>query len=311
MGSWLSNAFACCGDRRRRNATHTSRSATPRSPPLPPPPLYIPSISFSAAGLHAIYLMAVAHTFLEMNVKCDEYYCTSGGVFAALYCILDWRKDVDMQTMLNILPTGVLRNNATVMGTVKRWFKRHVGRNKTEYDGPRGIELARKNVLDVLTRLINRDPNTYQRVSGRIFITVTRWPFLKRTVESQFRSNHDLLGCIYASTDIPGVAGKRFLSGQVWRDSRYADGGILDIHPIKDKDTVCVSTMKFSVRPSSPAARLKGMDMCEIGRNYDYYGAQHVLYKVYYSQLWNEGIRDSEVFVKQRQLRQQQQARQQ
>lgn len=287
------------------------------------PLLYLSSLSFSACGLHVFYHTGVAHSLLDRHIIISEIICTSAGVFASLYYILDWRNLVPLTRLLQILPVGDLRLNSTFLDNAIGWISwatncligsdsskstTTTGSSPSEFiqsemRTAKGTHLARLKVLDFIYSIFQTDPNIYKKVNGKLFIVLTEWSTLSRHVFSQWDNNDDLFLCICATTDIPMIAGKPRMSGQKWRGKTWVDGGFRDLHPIRDHATVCVSTTPFTVMPRSEACLLKSNTACqmaEIGREVDPYGALHVLFPHYYEQLFKVGYYDSSLFVRNR-----------
>lgn len=297
--------------------------------PQPPILHHIETLSFSASGLHVFYHTGVARAMLDENIMVERIYATSGGTMSALYLLLDWRSIATLDRLLSVLPVDeACRKNETLRDFI---WKRLIHRDTTAM----GIELARLRVLRLLEEWVRQDPNTYKRVSGRLFIGVTRMPDGEKHVFSSWVDNEDLLGCIRASMDIPGVAGAPGLLGELWRDNRWIDGGFADLHPIECKNTITVSTLPIPT--TSFTFQSKGLckysssvenydDLLykqKIGNHNTYmkmpyelqdvaienhpdisclvdpYGARHVLNHAYYERLYYRGISDGLQYIDQ------------
>lgn len=260
------------------------------SPPLPPP-LHVPSLSFSGCGLHAFFHLGVAHCLLANNVQCQRVCATSAGIVAALYYLLDLRKYFCIEEILDRIPFCYSSSHSASphgCGGNGGWFG---GGYRMRRNGM-GVARRRmmKRVADVLREHV---PDAYKRVSGRLEIVLTRFPGCKLIRACNWHSNDDLIECLYAATAIPMVGSG--LGPVRWRCSTYYDGGMLCSHPIVDADTVCVSTSAFT-QPWTRAWRLKSDWYGEISHPVTF-GSLNIMERCFYAELWNIGCQRAGEYV--------------
>ena len=81
------------------------------------------SACFGGGGLHVYYMVAAAVALLQQRVYVDRIYCTSAGFFAAMYYIMDWRTDINLTQLIEMLPTGRKRKNPSWCSRIFSFFK--------------------------------------------------------------------------------------------------------------------------------------------------------------------------------------------
>lgn len=242
------------------------------------------SLSFSACGLHFFYQLGVAKALLDHGVEARRVYCSSAGAAVALYFLLDLRHEIDLENLLNALPSGS-RRRAAMFSALDRCCK-----------PPRGIELARINFMNILEEILQRHPDAYLHVSGRLYIYVTSWPWMTSRFICQWSSNADLMCCLRATTCIPGVDTK--FKAVTYRGECFVDGGFMSRHPVKDCHTVCVSTQLIT-QWWSKAYHVKDCPRPEIGRPLCD-GSLKVKKKPFYRKIYEYGLRDAVCYLERR-----------
>jgi len=316
-------------------------------------PIYLEDVCLSGAGLHVFFHEAVVFEFLKQDVEIGHIYCTSAGMVAGLSYFDKWNRYIDLEDMKQLLPSGKDKRNVPV-SSCRKWCpcsKRRPHRAEpivhrggradieaiSTYKGDgrgtdKGIDLARDRMLRLASLLIERNPNLYKEVSGRLHVYVSAWPrveyiavvlilmiaalllelaqvwiilvvaliafllvisfsFGVRCISS-WSSNHDLIGCLYATSEIPEAAGHTWLKGQTWRERRWIDGGLWCMHPVRNENTVVVSTVRFDTQKWEPAYRLKRHvrnGRGEISWPLKGKGSQYVLSPRHYEQVWRRG----------------------
>lgn len=269
--------------------------------------MHIRSVSFSACGLHAPYLTAAAVALLDNGVYCEFVYCCSGGVFAALYYLLNWRRfGLYREQALDMIPRGRKAREPSACTWLADCCKGICGKRPVESGV--GTDLARQTALELVADYLTQEgPDAYKKCNGRLHIQVTRITNCCGgqigEVHNQWTSNEDLMQCVRCTTDIPGRAGA-FAAGERWRGQRYVDGGVLVLHPIRDRATVCITTSAFALRPDQPAYIIKsrppdGPVIGEIGRDIEE-GSTKVIAIEFYRKLWDDGYADCEDYIDRR-----------
>ena len=274
----------------------------------------------SAAGVKSPFPIAAAKVLLDCRVYAKHVYATSSGCFAAAYYLCDWRSRVSIEDIVRIMPRGKLRPNVPWWRSVfccarnthrrrhlgsERDIRKRMAQDPATYKGDgkwtdRGIDLARDRSLLFFEQLVRSTPHFMDRIRGRLTIAVCRLARGRTEYIDRWDDVDDFMKCVYAASFIPTMAGG--WCGERWRGATYADGGLLTIHPIKDRHTVCITTLPFSDRPHSLAARLKGRQfkdgMGEISWNYGDRGSARVLRRHHYYQLWARGERRARQYVR-------------
>jgi hypothetical protein len=247
---------------------------------------------------------------LQFGVWADYVYACSGGAFAAMFYIYDWRRfNVTKQTMLDVIPSGRKAKEPGCCAWIGLCCRAMCARRRAApVESGVGTDLARMRALDMVTDCLTRDgKDAYKRANGRLHLTVTRTTRCCAgpisVVVNEWFSNQDLLDCIRCTTDIPGRAGA-INTGQVWRGNRWVDGGVEVIHPIRDVRTVCVTTSCFAIRPDQPAYHIKsrppdGPVIGEIGQDIPV-GSTTVFPIAFYDRLWDEGTEDAVGYIRRR-----------
>lgn len=236
------------------------------------------SISFGSCGLHFFYQIGVANSLLENNITAKRIYCSSGGCPTAIYFLLDLRNEISIEHLISCIPTGADRK----AGLFDAWNRY----NKA----PRGIELARKRYINIIKCVLDRHPDAYKRLCGRMFVYVTAWPWMHSRVISHWNSNEELMDCILATTCIPGVS-TRFRA-VTYKCNSFVDGGFVAAHPIQNCNTVVVSTQCIS-QWWSKAYRIRTTKQPDIGRNLNGRGSLKCKRPIFYRALYCAGEKDA------------------
>lgn len=243
------------------------------------------SVSFSACGLHFFYHYGVAKALLDNNIQSKRVYCSSGGAAIALYYLLDLREEITLETLLDALPWGSRRNSSMFQAM-----------QRTADESPCGIELARKRFLRLIRQVLKSHPDAWKIVSDRLYIYVTAWPWMHSRYISCWSSNKDLYCCLKATTCIPGVDTK--FEPVCYRGESFVDGGFMTTHPIRDCNTVIVSTQLIS-QWWSKAYQIRKCKRPEIGRHFCE-GSLEVKKHKFYRQLSDFGYQDATRFLNKR-----------
>ena len=256
------------------------------------------SVSFSSGGDHLIYEVGAATEMLRKGVKAKYVYGSSAGGITALFYWLDLREELTLKMMMDMLPSKK-RRSAGIFDALWRGSS----------ESCRGIELLRQRVMELIRNIFKKRPGLYKELKGHVFLALTSFPDLKEKCISDWKSDEDFLGALEATTWIPGVTAP-FLPPK-YRGGRYMDGGFANVHPIRDKDTVCVSTQPFTARPWSRAAKKK-TEKPEIFRHVDEedgissLGSMAMIKnKMYYKRLYRCGEHDAGIYIASRALQHQ------
>ena len=177
-------------------------------------------IVFAGSGGMYHYYLGIAKV-LQENFYLDNVICggTSGGCFPALLLLLGHNIDkVHYDINRKILDESA----NSWLGSLFRWNA-----------------IVRKHVLDFL------DPDTHEKVNGRLFISMTNIRPFQNEVVSEWESTEDLVDCMQCSSFIPIV-----FEPKMWhyhRETRYVDGGFTNnkvtVHP--DKPHIYITTNKW------------------------------------------------------------------
>lgn len=292
-------------------------------------PFKLKSLSFSGCGLHLPYLMSASQCLLQRGITAEKYYGVSGGVYVCAAHIMAEKITVDETMSMYPFDQPALRRNQGMCQWIGNWCRsicccRHPKALQqmsphtpgSDNEGSNvGIDLVRDRAIHRLCEMINRSPDTYKRMNGRLHVTVAEVScrlccsrHATREI-NQWENNEDLIRCIKATSEIPTRTGPYAL-GQRWRGKMYVDGGVQIMHPIEDFNTICVSTSPFSVRKEQPAYRIKAgeidaktnkpkFDIPEIGREITM-SASEILGREEYQKLWQLGWMDTEAWLKYR-----------
>ncbi|XP_025409301.1 patatin-like phospholipase domain-containing protein 5 isoform X2 [Sipha flava] len=174
------------------------------------------NVSFSGCGFLGIYHTGVASClktyapYLLENKLCGS----SAGAIAACCLICDVPLELMTSHMLDIVKEA---------------------RSKTL--GPFSPSM---NISEQLYARLNKDlpDDVHNRVSGKLFVSLTRVPGGKNVIKSEFSSKEEVLQTLLASAFIPVFSG--FIPPLIGK-YRYMDGGFTDNLPILDKNTITIS----------------------------------------------------------------------
>ncbi|XP_060854138.1 patatin-like phospholipase domain-containing protein 2 isoform X2 [Rhopalosiphum padi] len=174
------------------------------------------NISFSGCGFLGIYHIGVASClktyapYLLENKICGS----SAGAISACCLLCDIPLELMTSQMLDI-----------------------VKESRSKALGPFSPSM---NITEHLYNRLNKDlPNdAHKRVSGKLFVSLTRVPDGKNVIISQFSSKEEVIQVLLASAFIPVFSG--FVPPLVGK-YRYIDGGFTDNLPILDKNTITIS----------------------------------------------------------------------
>lgn len=238
----------------------------------------LPSLSFSGCGLHVYFQLGVANELLSSKVRTDTVLCTSAGMCSALYYLLDLRKCLPLQKLLDVLP---------VCSPLPQAGKPSLLVAKgccTNQFCPNLLQKSADNMIELVCRVLSKRPDSYKRLNNRLFVFLCRWPSLKTTVVSCWKSNEHVIETLKQTTTIPWVTrpGPYCCGNEKW-----VDGGFLNTHPIKDCHTVCVTNSRFSA--FSKARRCKKQWWGEISHPLCTDSACLVRDKKYYKDLYKLG----------------------
>ncbi|XP_027853041.1 uncharacterized protein LOC114131901 isoform X1 [Aphis gossypii] len=174
------------------------------------------NISFSGCGFLGIYHIGVASClktyapYLLENKICGS----SAGAISACCLLCDIPLELMTRQMLDI-----------------------VKESRSKALGPFSPSM---NITEHLYNRLNKDlpDDAHKRVSGKLFVSLTRVPDGKNVIMSQFSSKEEVIQVLLASAFIPVFSG--FVPPLVGK-YRYIDGGFTDNLPILDKNTITIS----------------------------------------------------------------------
>eukprot|EP00102_Acyrthosiphon_pisum_P025550 XP_016662760.1 PREDICTED: patatin-like phospholipase domain-containing protein 2 isoform X2 [Acyrthosiphon pisum] len=174
------------------------------------------NISFSGCGFLGIYHIGVASClktyapYLLENKICGS----SAGAISACCLLCDIPLELMTSQMLDI-----------------------VRESRSKALGPFSPSM---NITEHLYNRLNKDlpDDAHKRVSGKLFVSLTRVPDGKNVIMSQFSSKEEVIQVLLASAFIPVFSG--FVPPLIGK-YRYIDGGFTDNLPIVDKNTITIS----------------------------------------------------------------------
>ncbi|XP_071955679.1 patatin-like phospholipase domain-containing protein 2 [Antedon mediterranea] len=172
-------------------------------------------VSFAGCGFLGVYHIGVASAFRQYAPHLITKSCgASAGALAACILACDMELGSITQDVLNMARQARSRT----LGPLHPSFN------------------VQKILKDGLLRVLPDD--AYKKVSGRIFISLTRLSNRKNVIISEFESNEDLIQVLLCSAFIP------FYSGIIppsYKGVKYVDGGISDNLPSLGEGTITVS----------------------------------------------------------------------
>lgn len=185
----------------------------------------INSISFSGAGWNYVFHAGVALRLIRegcFNTQLKSHGASAGGLISL--------------ALLNHVDGVLNMADATAISA------KHL--DEVTYFNPLPLQtnlgaLAEKFVDEWLSF----DKDTYKRVNGRIFISLTDFP-AKGKIVSQFKSNQDLKDALMTSCYVPYVLAK---PKNLFAGMLSYDGAFTNDYWKFDKDTVTVGIPKFGV----------------------------------------------------------------
>lgn len=100
-----------------------------------------------------------------------------------------------------------------------------------------GVFDRSNQIVDVLPKLLDRvfPEDAHKRVSGRLFISMTRMKDMKNFMVSEFETRQDLIDALNCSCFIPVWSGNHV---STYKGVKYLDGGFSDNMPIFDEHTI-------------------------------------------------------------------------
>ncbi|XP_033124412.1 patatin-like phospholipase domain-containing protein 2 [Anneissia japonica] len=172
-------------------------------------------VSFAGCGFLGVYHIGVASAFRQYAPHLIQKACgASAGALAACILTCDMELGSITQDVLNM----ARRARSRTLGPLHPSFN------------------IQQILKDGLIRVLPFD--AYKKVSGNIFISLTRLSDRKNVIISEFDSNEDLIQVLLCSAFIP------FYSGIIppsYKGVKYVDGGISDNLPSLGDDTITVS----------------------------------------------------------------------
>ena len=249
----------------------------------------VPSLSLSGSGLHFLYQVGAMHTLLCENIYTHCVCCTSAGMAGALYYLLDLRKEMPIEKLLCLLPSQYSRNQVK-----SEWRIMLEGCVSGVYH-KNPLQRTRERMIEELCSVLCASrPNAFQKVSGRLRVTLVQWPSLRVHEFNHWYSNDDLLGCLRATTSIPYISTR---SPTRWRGRCWIDGGAKDDHPIFNACTVVVTTSRYW-QPWAPVWDAKKKWWGEISRCLDPESSRVVRCRAYYRRIFELGKKDARRFLR-------------
>ena len=202
-----------------------------------------------------------------------------------MYYLLDLRDKVSLETLLGAVPRGK-EKRASMFYPLNRGSRRR-----------KGVELARRRMIRIMQNILQDIPDAYLRLSGRMYVYVTAWPWFHSRVICQWSSNEDLMHTFLATSCIPGIA-TRFEPVCCYA-GWFVDGGFVSTHPVRDCRTVCVSTQPFT-QWWAKAYHVKKHKWPEISRRLDSSKSLEVERRSFYRKMHHWGQCDASAYLHRR-----------
>nr|XP_014430181.1 patatin-like phospholipase domain-containing protein 1 isoform X1 [Pelodiscus sinensis] len=95
--------------------------------------------------------------------------------------------------------------------------------------GYRILRIIEKGIHKVLSE------NSHQLASGKLYVSLTRLSDLQNVIVSEYRSNEELVQALICSCFLPVICG---WSPPSFRGVRYVDGGMTNMQPGSDSETI-------------------------------------------------------------------------